>query len=85
MATGEQHVTNGEFAVVKDCETYRVYKNGELLGHFRGDPRSGGYAVFRHGNSQPIARPRSAHGCVLKLTNNEWDGRETTDGADPGE
>jgi hypothetical protein len=71
-------IRNGAYTLVITSDALSasgtVYQDGVELGHFWED-KYPGYAVFRSGNSNPIARPKTVRGCVLKLTHGQWDGR----------
>lgn len=73
--------TNGEFHLdLNNTGGGQVYENGEEIGHFwpdkyEWDPR---FAVFRSGNSKPVARLKTVAGCVRRLTGGRWDGKPAT-------
>lgn len=57
----------------------RVYRDGEVIGHFWEDPKSEGYAAFKSGQDKAVARPKTVRGCILKITDGEWSGLATTE------
>lgn len=66
---------DGYWLEVYDTEG-RVYRDGELIGWYREDPLSNGFAAFKASSPKPIARPKTERTCIRKITDGEWDGED---------